>query len=63
MWHAWERKEKFTNFWWESPKERDHSDDRDVEGRMGSEWILWGLAKAVWSELSWVSIGPRGGLL
>jgi hypothetical protein len=45
------------------PEGKNHSDDRDVEGRMGSEWTLWGLAKAVWSELSWVSIGTRGGLL
>jgi hypothetical protein len=25
---------------WESRKERDHSEDRDVDGSMGSEWIL-----------------------
>jgi hypothetical protein len=25
MWHAWERREKCTTFWWESPKERDRS--------------------------------------
>jgi hypothetical protein len=25
---------KCTRFWWESPKERDHSEDRDVDGRM-----------------------------
>jgi hypothetical protein len=24
MWHAWERREKCTRFWWESTKERDH---------------------------------------
>jgi hypothetical protein len=22
MWHTWERREKCTRFWWESPKER-----------------------------------------
>jgi hypothetical protein len=22
MWHAWERREKCTRFWWENPKER-----------------------------------------
>jgi hypothetical protein len=37
---AWERGEKCTRFWWESPKERDHSEDRGVDGRMGSQWIL-----------------------
>jgi hypothetical protein len=28
MWHAWERREKCTRFWWESPKERDHWEDQ-----------------------------------
>jgi hypothetical protein len=38
MWHAWERREKCTRFWWESPKERDHWEDEDegVGGKMGS---------------------------
>jgi hypothetical protein len=43
---VWERREKCTRFLWESPKERDHSEDQGVSGRMGSEWILgrltWG---------------------
>jgi hypothetical protein len=25
---------------WVSPKERDHSEDQGVGGRMGPEWIL-----------------------
>jgi hypothetical protein len=32
MWHAWERREKCTRFWWESPKESDLSEDRQREG-------------------------------
>jgi hypothetical protein len=44
MWHAWERRENCTRFWWESPKERDRSEDQDVGGRMGLEWILDRLA-------------------
>jgi hypothetical protein len=40
MLHAWERREKRTRFWWESPKEGDHLEDRGVDGKMGSEWIL-----------------------
>jgi hypothetical protein len=44
MWHAWERGEKCTGFWWESPKEKDHLKDQGVDGRMGDwlgvvEWI------------------------
>jgi hypothetical protein len=27
----------------ESPKERDHSEDQGVGGKMGSEWVLWRL--------------------
>jgi hypothetical protein len=44
MWHAWERRENYTRFWWESPKERDHLEDQGVGGKMGSEWILGRLA-------------------
>jgi hypothetical protein len=42
---AWERREKFTRFWLENPKERDHLEDRGVDGRMVSEWILGRLAR------------------
>jgi hypothetical protein len=35
MWHAWERREKCTRFWWESPKERDHLEDQGVEWEDG----------------------------
>jgi hypothetical protein len=34
-------------FWWESSKERDQSEDRDVDERMGSEWMLGTLAGGV----------------
>jgi hypothetical protein len=27
-------------FWLEIPKERDHSEDRGVDFRMGAKWIL-----------------------
>jgi hypothetical protein len=40
MWNAWERREKCRRFWWERPKERNHSEDQGVGERMGSEWIL-----------------------
>jgi hypothetical protein len=32
MCHSWQRKEKFIRFWWESLNERDHSEDRGVDG-------------------------------
>jgi hypothetical protein len=31
-----------------SPKERDHTENQGVGGRMGSEWILGRLAWGVW---------------
>jgi hypothetical protein len=39
MWYTWQRREKCTRFWWGSPKERDHLEDRGIDERMGSEWI------------------------
>jgi hypothetical protein len=38
---------KLNKVWWESPEERDHLEDQGVGGRMGSEWILWRLARGV----------------
>jgi hypothetical protein len=35
----------------ESPKERDHLEDQDVSGKMGSEWILGRLA---WGGVDWI---------
>jgi hypothetical protein len=53
MWQAWERGEKCKVFWREHPKERDHSVDEGVNGRMGSEWILRRLAGGVeWIQLA-----------
>jgi hypothetical protein len=53
MWHAWKRGEKGKKIWWEIPKERDHSEDEGVEGRMGSEWILGRLVGGVnWIQLA-----------
>jgi hypothetical protein len=52
--------EKCRLFRWESPKEKDHSEDRDVDGRMGSKWILGTLAGSVWSGFTWHRIGTGG---
>jgi hypothetical protein len=48
---------------WESQKERDHSEDKGIGGRMGSEWILRKLACGVWIGFDWLRIGTGGGLL
>jgi hypothetical protein len=44
MLHAWERREKCKRFWWESQKERDHSEDQGVGGKMGLKRMLGRLA-------------------
>jgi hypothetical protein len=63
MWHAWERRENCTRFWWGSPKERGHLEDQGVGERMESEWILGRLAWGVWIEFDWLRIVTGGGLL
>jgi hypothetical protein len=40
MWHAWERGEKCTGFWWDRLKENDHLKDQGVDGSLGSNWTL-----------------------
>jgi hypothetical protein len=32
MWHAWERGETCTGFWWESPKGKDHFKGQGIDG-------------------------------
>jgi hypothetical protein len=50
---VWERREKCTMFWWESPKEKDHWEDQGVGGKMGSEWILGILD---WGGVDWIRL-------
>jgi hypothetical protein len=52
MWHAWEMGETCTGFWWESPKEKDHLEDRGVDGRKGSKWTLDWLGGVEWIHLA-----------
>jgi hypothetical protein len=61
MWHAWERREKCTRFWWESPKERDHLEDKGVGGEDGIRMELagWG----VWIGFDWLRIWTGGRML
>jgi hypothetical protein len=64
MWYAWERTEKCTEVRWKIPKERDHSEDRGVDGRTGSEWVL--LLERLHggcSGFSWLRTGTGGRLL
>jgi hypothetical protein len=60
MWHAWERGEICTGFWWESPKGGDHLKDLGVDGiKMDLREFGW----CVWIGFTWLRIGTVGGLL
>jgi alpha-glucosidase (family GH31 glycosyl hydrolase) len=50
MWHAWERGETCTGFWWESPKERDHLKDLGVDG------IKLDLGEIGWGGVEWIQL-------
>jgi hypothetical protein len=43
------------------PEERDHPEDRDVEGRMVLELISRKLSGSVWIGFIWLRIGTGGG--
>jgi hypothetical protein len=61
MWHAWERREMCTGFWWESPNERDHWEDQGVGAKMGSEWFLGRLAWGCGLDSTGSGQGPVAG--
>jgi hypothetical protein len=61
MWHAWDRREKCTRFWWETQKERDHVEDRGVAVRMGSQWILGRLDVGCGVDSTGSGSGPVAG--
>jgi hypothetical protein len=61
MWQSWESREKCTRFWWESLKERDHSEDQGADNRIGSEWILGRLAGKCGMDLIGSGQGPVAG--
>jgi alpha-glucosidase (family GH31 glycosyl hydrolase) len=59
MWHAWEREETCTGFWWESLKEKDHLADQGIDGiKMDLREIGWGVC----SGFTWLRIETVGSL-
>jgi hypothetical protein len=52
MWHAWETRENYTGYWRGSPKERDHLENRGVDGwdqnRFRGDWLGGGVDSLVW---------------
>jgi alpha-glucosidase (family GH31 glycosyl hydrolase) len=51
MWHAWERRGMYREFWWESQKERDHLEDQGVDGIRMDVWET-GCGSVVWIQLA-----------
>ena len=48
-----------TGFWWRNLREREHSEDPGVDGRIILRWIIrkWGVG--AWARLTWLRIGSR----
>jgi hypothetical protein len=46
MWRVWGRREECTGYWWGSQRERGHSEDPDIDGRIILRWIF--------GKLEWV---------
>jgi hypothetical protein len=61
MWHAWERREKCTRFWWESPK-RPLGRPR-LRWEDGITMDLREIGLVVWIGFDWLRTGTGGGLL
>jgi len=57
VWHAWERGEVHTAFWWKDPWELDPLYGLGIEGWIILKWIF----KKNW--FVWLRIGTGGGLL
>jgi len=51
-----------TGFWWGNLREKDHSGDLDVDGRIILRWIF-GKWEGVETGWSWLRIGTDGGHL
>jgi hypothetical protein len=48
MWHAWERRGKFTAFWWENQKERPR--------RRWEDGIRMDLRETGWRSVDWIQL-------
>ena len=63
MWHAWETGEVYMWLLLGDVKEREHSEDLDVHGRMKLKYIFKKWDGDEWIGLIWLSIGTGDGRL
>jgi len=57
------RRRGYTGVWWGNLRERDHLEERGVNGRIILRWILRKWDVGVWNGSSWLRIGTGGGRL
>jgi hypothetical protein len=62
MLHVWGRREVYTGFWWENLRERDHSEDPGVDGKI-IRWIFRKRDVGTLTGLIWLRIGISDGHL
>jgi hypothetical protein len=63
MQRVWGRVEVYTGFRWGNLRERDHTGDPGVFGRIILRWIFRTFDVALWTGSSWPRIGTCGGNL
>jgi hypothetical protein len=63
MWHAWERREKYTRLWWEKPEGKRPLGKPRHRWEDGIRMDLREIGLGVWIGFDWLRIGTGGGLL
>jgi hypothetical protein len=62
MWQPW-RGEKIVQGFCEKAQRKEPLENRGLNGRMESQWILGRLPESLWSGFIWIRTGTDGGLL
>jgi hypothetical protein len=63
MWHVQGTGVVHAGVWWVDLTERDHLEDRDVDGRLIPKSIPTRHRMGAWTVLLWLRIWTSGGLL
>ena len=63
MKHVWGTAEVYTGFWWGNLRERDHLEDRGVDGRIILIWIFRNCNVRAWNGFMYLRIVTGGGHL